>query len=75
MRLAKNMESVVCQPLRVDVLFPSNLLFSAHANSNTGVKNDRYRLVTRVIEYQRMNKPSMVEITLSASLSGRLLVK
>ena len=42
--------------------FPSNLLFSAHANLNTGVKNDRYSLVTRVIEYQRMNKPSMVEL-------------
>ena len=69
------MAFVVFRPLQVDVLFPSNLLFSAHANLNTGVKNDRYSLVTRVIEYQRMIKLSMVEITLSASLSDRLLVK
>ena len=42
------------------------------------VKNDLCWLVTRIIEYQRINKPSIVEITLSDLFSeacySRLLV-
>ena len=67
-------EKWLLSPLRLGVLFTKSLLFSSPSKLKHGRKEDQYRLVTRVIEYQRMNKASLIEVMLSYSLSPRLLV-